>query len=138
MRGAAAGFTLLEMLFVLFIVGLLAGLIAPRFGYRLDRIERLSQRQELEDQIRQLPRRVRLAGRQIELPKDLAVANLGDGDPVLKIPAGWSIGFDPPLLIAVTGACSAASISLVLPEPDEPPVQFKVAELSCELSPVTP
>lgn len=45
-----AGFTLLEMLFVMLIVGLLTSLMAPRLGGNLEHFEALSQRQELEDQ----------------------------------------------------------------------------------------
>jgi prepilin-type N-terminal cleavage/methylation domain-containing protein len=138
MRRKCSGFTLLEMLFVMFVVGLLVGLIAPRFASRIDAIERFSQRQELEDQLRQLPRRVRLAGRGIELPKDVALANLGDGEPVLKVPEGWAVGFEPPLMIGVNGACSASSVSLTTPEPKELPSRYRIAELSCELSPVNP
>ena len=101
----SGGFTLLEMLFVLVIVGLLVGLTAPRFGAGIDRYEALSRRQALEDQIRQLPRRARLAATALELPRDLQVENLGDGSPALTIPDGWSIDFTPPLIISQLGAC---------------------------------
>lgn len=138
LRDAQGGFTLLELLFVMFIVGLLVGLIAPRFGPRLDRMERLSQMQDLEDQLRQLPRRARLAGRNIELPKDLGMADLGDGAPALNVPQGWTLRFDPALLIAASGACSAASLAIVFPVADEAPARYAIADLSCELSPLAP
>jgi len=132
------GFTLLELLFVMFIVGLLVGLIAPRFGYRIDRMERVSQKQDFEDQIRQLPRRARLAGRSIELPKDLSMTDLGDGAPALNIPTGWALRFEPALLIAANGVCSATSLTIVFPDADEIPAKYSIAGLSCELSPLNP
>jgi type II secretory pathway pseudopilin PulG len=136
LRNAQDGFTLLEMLFVFFLVGLLVGLIAPRFGPRLDHMERVSQMQDLEDQLRQLPRRVRLAGRNIELPKDLGMTDLGDGAPVLNVPQGWTISFDPALMIAANGACSATSLAIVLGATDETTARYSIADLSCELSPL--
>lgn len=138
LRHFQGGFTLLELLFVLFIVGLMVGLIAPRFGPRIDHMQLLSQRQDLEDQLRQLPRRVRLSGRNLELPKDLKMADLGDGAPVLKVPQGWGINFAPPLLIAANGACSAATLTMVFPAEEETPAKYSVSDLSCELSPLAP
>lgn len=123
------------MLFVMFIVGLTVALIAPRFGFRIDHIENLSRQHELEDQIRQLPRRVRLAGHRLELPKDLEAGKLGDGAPVLDIPNGWSVAFDPALLIAANGACSATTITIALPT-GEIAERLKLAEVSCEPSSV--
>ena len=66
-----AGFTLLEMLVVLFIVGLMAGMVGPRFGAQIERLDRESRARQIEDQLQQLPRRVRLAGRSLILPKDI-------------------------------------------------------------------
>lgn len=135
----SAGFTLLEMLFVLLIVGLMAGLVGPRFGIQIERLERQSRVQEIEDRLHQLPRRARLAGRNLTLPKDLR-AELGDGLPVLFLPEGWTIQFDPPWLVAANGACSATQITLTPPgggEEEDAPRRYKVAELNCEITPVT-
>lgn len=137
-KGVQHGFTLLELLFVLFIVGLLVGLIAPRFGYGVDRMEWRSQKQDLEDQIRQLPRRARLIGRAIELPKDLAMTDLGDGAPPLNVPQGWRLDFEPALLVAANGACSASSVTIAFPDANETPEKYSIADLSCELSSASP
>ncbi|MBV6477092.1 MAG: hypothetical protein MOGDAGHF_02746 [Rhodocyclaceae bacterium] len=135
----SAGFTLLEMLFVLFIIGLMAGLVGPRFGIQIERLERQSRAQEIEDQLHQLPRRARLAGQNLTLPKDLR-AELGDGLPVIFLPEGWTIQFEPPWLVAANGACSATQITLTPPGGDgeeEAPRRYKVAELNCEIAPIT-
>ncbi len=137
-RPALAGFTLLEMLLVLFVIGLMAGLIGPRFGARVEHIERQSRMKEIEDQLRQLPRRARLSGRSIVLPKDMR-EELADGEPALQLPEGWSIHFEPPLLVAAIGACSASRVTLIPPEPDEGDSQagrYNIAELTCEIKPI--
>ena len=88
--------------------------IRDSYGPSLDRYELLSQRQGIEDQLRQLPRRVRLTARSLELPADIQLENLGDGVPALNIPADWSIEFSPPLVISRGGACSASVVTLSL------------------------
>jgi prepilin-type N-terminal cleavage/methylation domain-containing protein len=128
------GFTLLEMLFVMFVIGLLTGLVAPRFSSRIDQIEQRSQLLDIEDQLRQLPRRARLATRAVELPKDIDSKKLGDGRPVMLLPQRWSVKADPPLLVAANGACSRARLAIEYPESSRPPSYYDVAELSCELS----
>jgi prepilin-type N-terminal cleavage/methylation domain-containing protein len=134
----SAGFTLLEMLFVMLIVGLLVGLTAPRFGAGIDRYESLSQKQAMEDQLRQLPRRVRLNAKTIELPRDLKMENLGDDEPVLRIPEGWTISFAPPLVISRLGACSGSTVSLQSAAMPETSSRYRLVELSCELLPESP
>jgi prepilin-type N-terminal cleavage/methylation domain-containing protein len=133
----SAGFTLIEMLFVLFIVGLLVGLTAPRFAARIDRYEIYSQRQDIEDQLRQMPRRVRSAAKTVELPADLSMSDLGDGEPVLSMPSGWTISFSPPLVVSRLGACSASEVLLQPVSMTEAAARYKIAELNCELLPVT-
>ena len=129
-----AGFTLLEMLFVMFIVGLLTSLMAPRLGANLDHYEALSQRKELEDQFRQLPRRARYVARDVQLPRDLAVTDLGDGSPALTLPAGWHFEASPPVSISSNGACSASKVALTSETDPQASATYSVAEISCELS----
>ena len=120
----------------MFIVGLLTSLLAPRLGANLDHFEALSQRKALEDQLLQLPRRARYSGRKIEIPKDIVVADIGDGSTALELLAGWSVTAVPPLLISPGGACSASV--LVLSSSNDPSVstRYNVAELTCEITPL--
>lgn len=124
------------MLFVMLIVGLLVGLTAPRFGAGIDKYETSSQREYIEDQLRQLPRRVRLSARGLELPKEQQLPDLGDGDPALVLPQGWTLSFTPPLIISRLGACNGTILTLTPPQQtNAPPAIYKVADLSCELLP---
>ena len=127
------GFTLIEMLLVMLIVGLLTSLTAPRVAENLDSYEGASQQREIEDQLRQLPRRVRYVGKGLELPKDLIVSDLGDGSPALKLPAGWDIQFPVPLQISPRGACSSSSLKLVRDGDISGAAYYEVSEISCEL-----
>ena len=83
------------MLFVLFVVGLLVSLTVPRFAAGYQQRELLAQRADIEDQLRELPRRVRLSAQPLQLPLDLKLPDLGDGSAPLHLPPGWEIAFDP-------------------------------------------
>lgn len=118
------------------IVGLLVGLTAPRFGAGIDQYETRSQYEHIEDQLRQLPRRVRLAARGLELPKDQQLTNLGDGEPPLNLPPGWTVTFYPPLVISRLGACNGTTVTVSPPSQNTAsPHLYKILEFSCELIP---
>ena len=129
----SVGFTLIEMLLVMMIVGLLTSLTAPRIAANLDSYEAASQQREIEDQLRQLPRRVRYSGKVLELPRDLVVPDLGDGGPALRLPDGWALNFSPPLRISPRGACASSSLELVRGEDKSWVVYYGISEIGCEL-----
>lgn len=127
------------MLFVMLIVGLLVGLTAPRFGAGIDRYEIRSQREHIEDQVRQLPRRVRLAAQSLQLPQTPFANDLGDGAPILEVPPGWVISFSPPLVISRLGACNETRVTVTPPESSgESSATYRIVDLSCEVLPQTP
>ena len=128
------GFTLLEMLFVLVVVGLLVGLTVPRFAAGLEQRELIAQRADIEDQLRELPRRVRLNAHPVQLPLDLKQPNIGDGFAPLRLPLGWQIAFAPPLEISMLGTCSASTVSVSQPDNPGMDTAYQIAPLSCELS----
>lgn len=127
------GFTLLEILFVMFISGLLIALVGPRFGGRMEAYEQNYQFQGIEDALRQLPRRARLMGKPLELPRDLAFSDLGDGRPALTLPEGWQMIVTPPLQISPLGACSGARIRVQPADAESSPRNYAVAEPGCDL-----
>lgn len=132
------GFTLLEMLFVLVVVGLLVGLTVPRFAAGLEQRELIAQRASIEDQLRELPRRVRLIAHPVRFPEDLKLADLGDGLAPLRLPLGWKITFKPDLEISMLGTCSASSVLVTHPENPGMDSSYLITSLSCELSPTAP
>ena len=134
LSGTPRGFTLLEMLFVLVVVGLLVGLTVPRFAAGLEQRELIAQRADIEDQLRELPRRVRLNAHPVLLPLDLKQPDIGDGFAPLRLPPGWQIAFAPSLEISLLGTCSASKV--LVSQQDNPgmDVAYQIAPLSCELS----
>lgn len=132
--GQCRGFTLLEMLFVLVVVGLLVGLTVPRFAAGLDQREWIAQRADIEDQLRELPRRVRLNAHPVQLPLDLDMSDMGDGLAPLRLPAGWQIAFTPALEISMLGTCSASKVLLSQEGNPGMNATYQIAPLSCDLS----
>jgi prepilin-type N-terminal cleavage/methylation domain-containing protein len=132
------GFTLLEMLFVLVVVGLLVGLTVPRFAAGFAQRELIAQRADIEDQLRELPRRVRLNATPIVLPKDMGIKNFDDGLPSLHLPDGWEITFKPALEISMLGTCSASTLTLTQAQDPRMNAGYAIASLNCELSAVQP
>jgi prepilin-type N-terminal cleavage/methylation domain-containing protein len=128
----AQGFTLLEIMFVLFVSGLMVALVGPRFGSRLELYEQHQQLREVENSLRQLPRRARQQAQSIKLPQDLYSTTPTDNLPILKIPEGWNITFSPPLLISPLGACTPSKVLISVPPPGTEK-HYSIAELSCEM-----
>ncbi|MBX3586291.1 MAG: prepilin-type N-terminal cleavage/methylation domain-containing protein [Ramlibacter sp.] len=138
MDGASTvkGFTLLEMLFVLFIVGLLVSLTVPRYAGNLRQRELATERQTVETRLIVLPRRARLAGVNLKFPDDLGKAELGDGAPVLDVPPGWVLRFTPEWQVTMNSTCSTSTIELT--RKDDPALlyRYRVLEPNCDLTPV--
>lgn len=132
------GFTLLEMLFVLFVVGLLASLTIPRFATSYQLRELTAQRSDIEDQLRELPRRVRLSAHPLELPADLKLPDLGDGVAPLRLPPGWELGFEPSLEISLLGACSSSRVQITHADTPMLTARYQIARFTCEISALAP
>ncbi|KAF0812337.1 hypothetical protein IGB42_03327 [Andreprevotia sp. IGB-42] len=107
----AAGFTLLELLVVLALLGLLMGLVAPNFVGQLERSGRRFALDQFQAQLSQLPRWARLSGEVMVLEK-LDAPKLNQGEEILSLPAGWHAAFTPPLRISPSQICSSSSIAV--------------------------
>jgi prepilin-type N-terminal cleavage/methylation domain-containing protein len=125
-RGSAGGFTLLELLLAMVLMGFLAALALPRldqiylrFAFWLDqdRVEReiagLGARAYVEG------RALRLASWPVPVPatgtaaRAAAAAAAEVGEPVrLTLPEGWRVVVDPPILFRPDGACSGGSVMI--------------------------
>jgi hypothetical protein len=126
------------MLFVMFVVGLLVSLTVPRFAAGYQQRELLAQRADIEDQLRELPRRVRLSAHPLALPADLKLPDLGDGVALLRLPAGWSLAFEPAMEISLLGACSPSVVRISHQDAPAMTALYQIAELSCELTAKAP
>lgn len=116
MQNICRGFTLIEILVVLVIAGLLAGVAIPRFYAMAQNFEIASQRSSLITEIGNLGYRAYTSGRAIELSSQAApvAKNLVDGT-AISFPPGWRMEVPQPIHYNFNGICSGGKITLLGP-----------------------
>lgn len=102
------GFSLLEMLVVLAILGLAAGLVAPSLFRTVDRVQLAGEREAVQRLILGLPVFARRNGQAIVWEAEtVAPAPAG-----LSWPEGWQVYPLTPLHVGANGWCSGASLEV--------------------------
>lgn len=105
------GFTLLEMLVVLVLMGLAAGLVAPSLSRTADRVQAAGDRDALLRRVQSLPILARQAGHPLRWEAGAVV----EGSAV-SWPAGWRVVALTPLDIAPSGWCGGAQLQAQGPD----------------------
>lgn len=112
---SATGFTLLELLVVLLITSLLAGLAAPRVVDALDRKRIDNGFRLLERQVSLLRQRLIASGAPLKLTQDVLERPLNDGRTPFSPPEGFGVKIDREIQFGANGACSGGDIVLIAP-----------------------
>ncbi len=113
------GFTLIEILVVLILVGLMMGVVVPNLEATLRSARFSSQRRTILSELDGLSYRAYITGRPIVLGSPTA----GDATPPASppryrppLPAGWRLDIPKPITFAFNGLCSGGRIALIQPD----------------------
>ena len=100
------GFTLLEMIVVLAILGLATALVAPAALRGIDSWRRQAELDSLLDQIRAMPGNARARGKPIAISDDALKAE----PPPLHVGAEWTLSVPVPWKVHANGVCEGGEI----------------------------
>lgn len=123
---AQGGFTLLELLVVLALVALIAGLVAPVSLRGLDAARERGLASDLEAELAGLPVLAFRSGEALTLDAQQLRARLPD------LPDDWTLSVEPPLRYGSSGMASGAEVSLLAP--GRAKLRWRVAGLTGEVS----
>ena len=100
-RAGARGFTLLEVIVVLAIMGMVAAVVAPAAVRGIDSWRRQADMDALGEQVRALPGRARASGKAITIDDDALAAE----EPPLRMAPGWTLSVPEPWQVHANGVC---------------------------------
>jgi len=123
------GFTLLEILVVMVLVGLLAATVTPSLFKTVERRQVAADRQQLIASIERLGYRSYLDGQ----ARQLLSTNKGNvADYPIEMPVDWRLELDAPIDYAENGICGGGRITLI--EPDGSSERYLLTPPTCKLT----
>ena len=126
------GFTLIEMMAVLTLAALMAGVAIPAMQRWFDSISERAQLTEVSIQFQRLAARAALLSQTVKLSKASWQEKLGDGEVALALPDGWSLINENAVIFYHSGVCAGGIVDLMGPQ--KRMVQLQIAPVSCDVS----
>jgi len=108
-----AGFTLIEMMAVLVLLGLLSAIILPNFEKWFGNTERRVEVTTVTNRLHKLLTRAALMGADFVLEQNTASEKLADGAVALDLPPGWRIADNQKLVIRSSGLCDTQQLTFL-------------------------
>ena len=113
-----AGFTLLELMVVLVLLGLLTALAAPNLQRLFASVSVSTEQRHILDQFEALGREALSHGRAYVVfdraPEDDAAAAYADFEPrAIDLPEAWGFRLDRPLVVRANGFCGGGELTLI-------------------------
>lgn len=126
------GFTLIEMMAVLTLAALMAGVAIPAMQRWFDSISERAQLTEISIQFQRLASRAALLSQTVAIDKTTWTNKMGDGEAALALPEGWSVVSEKPVVFYHSGVCGGGVLDLSGPQQRR--LQLQIAGVSCDVS----
>lgn len=106
----ANGFTLLELLIVLLVLGLVSGLVLPRLSNIYDGMVTMYERDDILVQLNSLHFKVFQYGQVFDL---ISYPLPKDAPKLLELPPNWTLTTETPIRFRSNGSCSGGHLTLL-------------------------
>jgi prepilin-type N-terminal cleavage/methylation domain-containing protein len=126
------GFTLIEMMAVLTLAALMAGVAIPAMQRWFDSISERAQLTEISIQFQRLASRAALLSQTVAIDKATWANKMGDGDAALALPEAWSVVSEKPVVFYHSGVCGGGVLELSGPQQRR--LRLQIASVTCEVS----
>ena len=111
---ADKGFTLIELVVALAIIGLGLSFVLPKMMEWVDRLAFSTRQQQFEDALAELGSRARHSGRSVVLRSSDLATHTNEPSPI-ELPSSWSLTVEPPIAFRYDGVCTGGKVRLSFP-----------------------
>jgi prepilin-type N-terminal cleavage/methylation domain-containing protein len=129
---ADSGFTLIELVVAMAIVGLGLTFVLPRLTRWVDRLQFSMRQQQFEDTLAELGSKARRNGRTMVLHSTDRRPNSTE-QPAIELPSDWTLTVEPPIAFRYDGLCTGGTVRLRFPAGEK---AYRLLAPYCRLEPL--